>query len=101
MEVVFEWPYKGDIVHFACSVDDWKQHTMYKGRDNFYYKVFLNYGKYEYKFIVDDVWCYDITKETIDNIFGSKNNIINVDENFKAINCDIIDELFYRFPDMK
>lgn len=101
MEIVVKWPYKGNLVQFACSADNWQVNTMFKNRDMWYYKMKLDYGKHEYKFIVDGTWCYDICQETVDNDYGTKNNIIYVSENMTNEIDNIVDELFYRFPDNK
>lgn len=93
METIFEWPYQGDTVLFVCSADNWLPHTMNKINDIWYYKAKLDPGKYEYKFIVDDVWCYDITKGTTGNVYGTKNNTLTITN----VN---IDDLFYRFPNL-
>lgn len=79
--VTFTWPYgEAANVLFACSSDNWKQVRMTQTGDQWVTHLVLSPGTYEYKFIVDGQWFYDICKPTTDNEFGSKNNVLVVHE---------------------
>jgi len=76
--VAFSWPYDGSNVFFACSSNNWQQTRMTQTESEWLTHLVLEPGTYEYKFIVDGEWYYDITKPTTDNEFGGKNNVITV-----------------------
>ena len=76
--VTFTWPYGGSNVSFACSSGNWEQKRMTQTGDQWITHAVLGPGTYEYKFIVDDEWVYDILKPTTDNEFGGKNNVLTV-----------------------
>lgn len=75
----FYWNYGGTFVQFACSQTGWDPTPMTHDDGVWYFGVELESGMCEYKFIVDGEWCYDMLKETVDDNFGGKNNIINIE----------------------
>jgi len=76
--LTFVWPYEGSNVLFACS-DNWNEkHAMDKVDGKWTVRMDLWYGKYEYKFIVDDNWYYDVMEQTTDDGYGGMNNVIFV-----------------------
>lgn len=76
----FYWHYGGTNVQFACSQTEWVPTPMTYDGGVWYVEMELKPGMCEYKFIVDGEWCYDMSKEIIDDNFGGKNNIIIVQE---------------------
>lgn len=75
------WPYGGNQVYFASSATNWELKQMKKCetcKDYFCLFIKLQRGIYQYKFIVDGKWCYDMQEEMIDDGFGGKNNVIKV-----------------------
>ena len=76
----FYWTYGGTLVQFACSQTGWTPAKMTHDDGVWYCEIELAPGKCEYKFIVDGEWCYDMLKDTVDDSFGGKNNVMHVDE---------------------
>ncbi len=74
---MFNWPYEGARVKFAIS-NDWEETNMLYLSGMWTCEMDLIPGTYEYKFIVDDIWCFDIAKPVINDNLGGKNNIIKV-----------------------
>jgi hypothetical protein len=89
-KVTFTWPYNGNLVYLSGSFNAWGKYKMNKDDDNVHtIDMMLNEGVYQYKFIVDGKWCYDILKNNVSDGFSSMNNIINViDENNVDKNVD-------------
>jgi len=88
MEIEFIWPYGGKEVYVAGTFNDWNKIKMFPQTypPNLYsVKVDLLPGKYEYKFVVDGVWCYDSMKPLVNDTFNGKNNYLNI-ENEKIVN---------------
>lgn len=77
----FIWPYPAYCVFFACSINEWKPIAMDKFEGGFIVEIILEHGIYEYKFIVDGKWYYDITRPVIDDGYNGKNNIITILDN--------------------
>lgn len=76
--LTFVWPYEGSDVSFACS-DNWdEKRAMEQVDGKWTVQMDLWYGKYEYKFIVDGNWYYDIMEPTTDDGYGGKNNVVVV-----------------------
>lgn len=90
MEVSFVWKYGGENVQFACSANDWDivnmVHYTDVCTDTWYYTMVLDNGVYEYKFIVNGVWCYDMEKPTSNDQYGGKNNIVEVSDMYMIDN---------------
>ena len=78
--VTFTWPYGGTDVLFACSSDGWKQVKMIQTGESWVTHQVLSPGTYEYKFIIDGNWFYDVRKPTTNDGFGNHNNVITVNE---------------------
>lgn len=80
-KLTFEWSHtKAQHVFLAGSFDGWAvHHRMRKDRDAFSIQVELDVGRrYQYKFVVDNNWYYDITKETGEDGNGNVNNVVVV-----------------------
>ena len=73
-------------IFFACSIDDWVQHPMVLSMDDrnldFEWKFNINLppGTHEYKYIVDGVWRHDASESSVDNIYGTYNNVVTIKE---------------------
>jgi AMP-activated protein kinase-like protein len=67
-------------VHISGSYDNWQSRTPMYGENNILTaQIDLLPGTYSYKYIIDGhKWYYDITKPTIDDNYGGKNNLILV-----------------------
>jgi len=72
---------KGKEVYLAGSFNSWNpSKNRMKYRDGYYStSVLLPKGKYEYKFVIDGVWCVDPDcSDWAPNNFGSLNSIVSV-----------------------
>ena len=77
----FIWKYGGENVILVCQQDNWQPHTMRKRPNGYHsYVMKMGFGSCEYKFIVDDEWCHHQSSKIIDNVYGTKNNIIRYPE---------------------
>jgi len=90
----FVWPYNGHQVYFACSVNNWEPVEMKKKDGQFVHEMVLLPGVYEYKFVVDGKWCYDIMAPLTNDGFGGKNNIARVRDNQRKITVVHTTKLF-------
>jgi hypothetical protein len=81
---LFCWPYKGQRVFVAGSFDNWEgRYEMIKNDYLVFYCFILlpNGGTYEYKFIVDGEWYYDINRPHIMSNINTVNNQIIIEKN--------------------
>lgn len=85
------YPFNANWVNLKGSWDDWAQEIPLKkfknnitGHNEFYVKIRLSKGVYEYKFLVDGQWMIDPTKLTVKKPDGYENNIIEVKSKQKA-----------------
>jgi hypothetical protein len=75
--VRFRWPYGGMHAFVVGSFDGWVgQYEMSKFDDEFICFIILSTGVYEYKFIVDGEWVYDINRPSITSNINTINNHI-------------------------
>jgi len=85
-EIILYWPYDGINVYVIGSFNNWNSRIkMIKKNNIFQVSIFIPCGIHQYKFIVDDIWCYNIMQSIIDDGFGGKNNIINVKQDDNEI----------------
>lgn len=79
-DVVFEWTHTTpDQVMITGSFTEWSDKVELNNVDGKYQvNMQLKPGKYFYKFIVDDEWCYDVTCPTETDESGNVNNVITV-----------------------
>lgn len=73
----------GSTVYVAGSFNNWKPQTNplkdKEGRGCFTRSMLLEPGDYEYKFIIDGVWCVDPEcEEWVPNNQGSLNSVLHV-----------------------
>jgi hypothetical protein len=59
-------------------VSPWLNGCRCSGKGEFFFDVPLTPGVYEYKFVVDDNWKIDSTQRTLQNRFGSLNNVLEL-----------------------
>lgn len=74
----FEWPYEGKKVFVAGDFNNWQLSPITTEFE-------LKNKYYEYIFFVDGKWCYDICKPSVSNIYGGKNNLLNMTNKIKII----------------
>jgi Icc-related predicted phosphoesterase len=95
MKILFSWNYNGNTIKIGGNFNNWNLIDM----PNKQIELDLDYGIYEYKFLVDNVWCYDILKPNIINEYGSRNNIISVnDGNIQIVH---ISDTHSKFPNLQ
>jgi len=72
------WPYEGGEVKVATSADNWKSQTPLSKQNGVWFaKLQLQPGDYQYKFIVDSRWCYDMAKPQVASD-SAINNLLHV-----------------------
>jgi len=84
--IQFVWNHGGSTVSLVGSFTDWQPVPMHKKQqqqggepcDTWTLIHGLPYGTHQYKFVVDNKWCYDITKPNEDDGSGNVNNIIDI-----------------------
>jgi len=76
--VRFIWPYEGSSVRLAAPWNKWQGERMTFDGSVWMKDVKLGEGVYQYKFIVDGRWCYDILKKNSEDSDGNINNVIEV-----------------------
>ncbi|MDP6490390.1 MAG: isoamylase early set domain-containing protein [Kiritimatiellia bacterium] len=68
-------------VSVAGSFNDWnpKKHVLKQKDGEYALNVLLEPGQYQYKFVVNDIWCVDPEREDwAANDFGSLNSVLTV-----------------------
>jgi len=76
--VTFKWPYEGKDVEVTGSFYDWKKNLRLHKEDSFFTtRDRISPGTYQYKFIVDGKWYYDVMKPYTNNN-GNVNNVLEV-----------------------
>jgi len=90
VEVLFEWKHEGRVVSVSGSWNNWGEKTaMTKIGHSWKGSVYLSPGKYAYKYVVDDRWCYDVEKPTEgDTATGTTNNVVNVEDYFESLTTE-------------
>ena len=81
VEYTFIWEEKCNIAKVIGSFNDWKNQLImtYDPKDNLYkYKLELKRDKYEYKFIIDNMWKFSTHQETKNDGKGNINNFIDL-----------------------
>lgn len=79
--VEFCWPYGGNKIYLSGSFNEWGRTPLNHIPHQCGASITLNLypGTYEYKFIVDETWCYDVNKETKQDSNGNTNNVIIIE----------------------
>lgn len=92
MKVLFTWKYNGNDIKIAGDFTRWELINI----PNKYIEFDIDIGIYEYKFIIDGKWCCDNNKPTIINTYGTKNNLISV--NNGIVHMVHISDTHSKFP---
>lgn len=72
----------GSAVSVAGSFNGWdpKKNKLRWQKNRFQASVSLDKGRYEYKFVINDVWCIDPEcPEWVPNDMGTLNSVMNVE----------------------
>ena len=112
LPIVFRWSQGGKSVDLVGSFNNWSRRIpLNKSTDDFvaivdlpegivcvqyqrYFSIwFIASGQHEYKFYVDGEWKNDPNADTVANVHGTLNNIIEV----KKSDFDVFQGNFYRF----
>ncbi|TPP56000.1 5'-AMP-activated protein kinase subunit beta-2 [Fasciola gigantica] len=87
---VFRWNGGGRDIYISGTFNNWETRIpMVKRSSGVYVIIDCTPGTHEYKYFIDGAWYHDPTKPTVDNIMGTKNNIVHV----KPSDFDVIQAL--------
>ncbi|BHF80750.1 5'-AMP-activated protein kinase subunit beta-2 [Sparganum proliferum] len=94
LPTVFRWNGGGNEVYISGTFNDWHSRIpLVRRNSGACVIVDCPPGKHEYKFFIDGAWYHDPTKPTVDNRYGTKNNVVEVKESdfdfLNAIEQDI------------
>eukprot|EP01116_Phalansterium_solitarium_P019420 TRINITY_DN539_c0_g1_i3.p2 TRINITY_DN539_c0_g1~~TRINITY_DN539_c0_g1_i3.p2 ORF type:complete len:197 (+),score=29.15 TRINITY_DN539_c0_g1_i3:61-591(+) len=76
----FCWPYGGENVTVCGSFSNWTQKIPLTKDDDGVWKTSLPLpvGTYQFKYVVDGTWCYDMKKPTCTDSAGNTNNFVRI-----------------------
>ncbi len=77
----FHYPDPRAEIHIAGTFNNWRNSEirLHHFKNNLYAaSILLPQGRYEYKFIVNGIWCNGDSKEQAPNPFGTTNNVLVV-----------------------
>jgi len=77
-EMVLRWSGEGEKVQVAGSWNDWKPEDLIKEEDCFILKLNLPPGKYQLKWVIDNVWKLNQDLPVVVDGDGNENNEIEV-----------------------
>jgi len=77
-EMVLRWSGEGEKVQVAGSWNDWKPEELIKEEDCFILRLNLPPGKYQLKWVIDNVWKLNQDLPVVDDGEGNENNEIEV-----------------------
>jgi len=77
-EMVLRWSGEGEKVQVAGSWNDWKPEELIKEEDCFILKLNLPPGKYQLKWVIDNVWKLNQDLPVVVDGEGNENNEIEV-----------------------
>jgi len=77
-QTFFVWPHGGKSVSLASNFNHWKPHALVKQGNYFFTVLDLPNGTYQYKYVVDGRWVYDISQLHEDDGSGNWNNYVEV-----------------------
>ncbi|VDP73720.1 unnamed protein product [Echinostoma caproni] len=87
---VFRWNGGGRDIYISGTFNNWETRIpMVKRSSGVYVIIDCTPGTHEYKYFIDGAWYHDPTKPTVDNIMGTKNNVVHV----KPSDFDVIQAL--------
>eukprot|EP01134_Creolimax_fragrantissima_P006022 CFRG6022T1 len=76
---VFRWNRPADQVYITGTFNSWKERVpMSSSQEEFTTIIDLPVGTHQYKFIVDDEWCYNPDQPTMPDRSGAINNFVEV-----------------------
>ncbi|XP_034950784.1 5'-AMP-activated protein kinase subunit beta-1 [Chelonus insularis] len=78
LPTVFKWEGGGKQVYIGGSFSNWKKLPMVNSHGDFVTIIDLPEGDHQYKFYVDGEWKYDPSLQIVDNVQGTKNNMVSV-----------------------
>jgi len=78
--VEFQWPYEGSRVFVAGSFSNWQERFPLTKDAEGTWRVTLRLhpGVYTFKFVVDDNWYFDMSREHTRDPEGTVNNVVRV-----------------------
>jgi len=77
-QTFFVWPHGGKSVSIASDFNHWTAQPLVKQGNYFFIVLDIPDGTYEYKFVVDGRWVYDISQPHQDDGSGNWNNYVEV-----------------------
>jgi len=79
-QISIQWLHGGNHVLLAGSFNDWKGIPMIYDKNAWTLSLFLEKKNYQFKFIVDGYWFYDIDLPTVEDALGNINNILQLED---------------------
>jgi len=77
-QTFFVWPHGGQFVSLSSTFNHWNPQPLVK-QGNYFFGVFdIPDGVYQYKYVVDGRWVYDIGQPHVDDGSGNWNNYVEV-----------------------
>jgi len=77
-QTFFVWPHGGQFVSISSTFNHWNPQPLVK-QGNYFFGVFdIPDGVYQYKYVVDGRWVYDISQPHVDDGSGNWNNYVEV-----------------------
>jgi len=83
-QTFFVWPHGGKSVSIASTYNHWHPEPLVKQGNYFFTVLDLPDGTYQYKYVVDGRWVYDISQLHEDDGSGNWNNYVEVGKVEKA-----------------
>jgi len=77
-QTFFVWPHGGKSVSLATNFNHWNPQPLVKQGNYFFTVLDLPDGTYQYKYVVDGRWVYDIGQLHEDDGSGNWNNYVEV-----------------------
>jgi len=77
-QTFFVWPHGGKSVSLATNFNHWNPQPLVKQGNYFFTVLDLPDGTYQYKYVVDGRWVYDISQLHEDDGSGNWNNYVEV-----------------------
>ncbi|CAH8434805.1 unnamed protein product [Schistosoma margrebowiei] len=79
LPTVFRWNGGGKDIYISGTFNNWeKRIPMVKRNSGVYVIIDCKPGIHQYKYFIDGAWYHDPTKPTVDNEYGTKNNVVQV-----------------------
>ncbi|CAH8433702.1 unnamed protein product [Schistosoma bovis] len=79
LPTVFRWNGGGKDIYISGTFNNWeKRIPMVKRNSGVYVIIDCKPGIHQYKYFIDGAWYHDPTKPTVENEYGTKNNVVQV-----------------------